>query len=780
VDNYRQPVLYVDLRSSSDAHYNKISYLKIIESLNIFFQKLLDATDGQFKEKIKSVTFNKYLGDSFLCAFNDSHFSDALIIAICLQVFSLVSNYKSKIENNLYNKIKTHFKIGIDIDNMVDVTEQIMANPLLGAVQGGKKELWGMESLDAKKIASFAGEDEILVGDEYFRRLESLSPTQLGIDSVRGWEDILHVGFNYDKSGRTLKVYRLSINISRDKIKSILGNPRNFDQLIPPDLDPIIIGDERKNENTGIIVDLADEKPILRRYYDGIISKYKLQIHRYDNGIYQLRHEEADKIYEYLFRNSDYYICTTTLLPSEYNKAYTDFLKYHVKLVNSSKNQTHENVRIIVHHEDELIRDYMTYEDAWNKFLNEQKDKDGQFLIKLLWIDRDLSEQIHYDKHDILKSIDLGVWYSDSDHYKYCAQWQIDKSVPSAVRGEFWLTSKKEEQEIFDNANEFLNSLRASAKPIETLIDEAKQKKLTLHDKDLITFSRYIASNWKKYVNPPERKRVLKQFIEPILQYYFGKDYGSRTLTMLDASSGIGCDAVVLKELSPNSEIYFNESSVYLNENAVKWLKHESGTESAKQIEVTSTPWELLDVRFQKEYFDLILVLGNFIARGKNLDVIKEYLEKFKALLKPNGILIVDHRNYAKLRRYLTVKERYFEEFVDLHKNNPGLYLGFGEGGGHYTWPLNIDNVNKKMTLRFDETHSEEATSEDKDIDMTIFDNVNFWEIIKEVFGNDIKRHYDYRAPQLWSPTVDNDHDFRSLETSNFLIYVISKGTNLA
>jgi len=377
-----------------------------------------------------------------------------------------------------------------------------------------------------------------------------------------------------------------------------------------------------------------------------------------------------------------------------------------------------------------------------------------------------------------LKSIDVGVWFSEREDYNYCAQWDIDRSVSNSVKGEFWLTSKKDDVgNRFNISKEFLNSLQEVAKPVEDLMGQAINEK-EKYDESLFNFSQPVVDNWQKYVAPSERKKILKPFLEPVLKYYFGRDYENRKLTMLDTSSGIGCDAVALEELSPESEIFFNESSLGLNRKAENWLKNESGTGSAKKVKVTSTPWELLNVRYSKGYFDVILLLGNFISRGKNLDVIREYLKKFRSLLKPNGVLVIDHRNYNRIRANLDAKETYFEDFVKLLKTNSGLYRGFGEGEGIYTWPIDIDGTKKTMTFRFGENKSAEPLNEQKDIVLTMFSNADFYEIVKEVFdGCEIDRCFDYKPPNLWDKIKYDGSDFLAAENSNFIIYIIGNTT---
>ncbi len=760
-------VLYVDLKGTSNSYPSEKLYRIIMNELNEFFKQIIQQND-ELRSKVNSIVYDKSLGDAFLCAFDTSNYINALAIAVYIQLFSKYYNKKKDLKRNSSEK-PVSFNIVIDLDYMQDITVHLTDNPLLNHAYQTQKEYWGDAFLDAIKISQFAMEDQILIRDEYYEMLTSKTLKDLGMASDENINDKFQYQLNYEKDGRISKVYSIAFKLNNDDLSALIGNAYPNPQTFASENESVDVGKHLDRETTGILVRLANEKPILKIYYDGIVEKYKIHITAYDRGTYRLQHKEANKIYEYLYGISDYYQATTALLPSEYNNSYWPILNYHTALA-TKKDTLQENIRFIVHNKQDLKKDYLTYEDEWNKFLSKHRDNEGNELIKVLWVDKEVAEKIRYEQFAILKSIDLGVWKSNIDDYSHCAQWELKQLSHDTFEGEFWLTSKKEDGlNYFDNAQGFLNALKSKAKPIEELIKEAQNEKERIHDRNLFVFSQSIAQNWKYYLNPLKRRDVLKRFITPILEYYFGKDFGNRQLTILDASSGIGCDAVEMKELSPKSNVYFNESSLHLNKKAKEWLANESGTDLSNSITVTSTPWDLLDIRYRKISFDFVLVLGNFISRGKNLDTIRDYLIRFKSLMSKNGILIVDHRNYFKIKGALTTPERYFEDFVTIHGSDPGLYQGFGQPDGYYTWPVDVDELDKRITMQFGKDKNE--NSDDNCIRMSFFKNEDFLKILHDVFQEcEIRARYDYQPPNLWDKTSNN---MINVWASNFIIYII-------
>ena len=211
---------------------------------------------------------------------------------------------------------------------------------------------------------------------------------------------------------------------------------------------------------------------------------------------------------------------------------------------------------------------------------------------------------------------------------------------------------------------------------------------------------------------------------------------------------------------------------MYLNLKAKEWLKNKSGTDLSKKITITSTPLDLIDIRYRKERFDVALILGNFISRRKNIETIRDYIKKFKGLMSENGVLIIDHGNYNKIKAYLIDPNHYYEDFSREHIGNPGLYKGYGKDNGYCTWPIELDVNNKRMKVQFGK--KKEDASEVNRIEMSLFKNEEFSPLLQDVFPDcEITRCYDYVPPKLWTDPKRLDEAELSW-SSNFIVYIIS------
>ena len=99
------------------------------------------------------------------------------------------------------------------------------------------------------------------------------------------------------------------------------------------------------------------------------------------------------------------------------------------------------------------------------------------------------------------------------------------------------------------------------------------------------------------------------------------------------------CDIVFLYK--NGFEVYGNEYDKSFLEVAKKNLESHG-----VKIEIKTCKWEELDTCFPSSSFDALLCVGNSISCLLSLERVKLSLEKFYKLLKSQGILIIDERNY--------------------------------------------------------------------------------------------------------------------------------------
>jgi len=780
--------MFVDLKGATKPASYETRDKRIEEYFKIAYQMLFNKETGIFKDKANIIQYRQYLGDGFLCAFPESEHAFALRLALCLQILS--KSYNGSVKNlEMSDGTKISLRIGIEIDFLKEVTD-LLADSLLfnESAQCKPRAFWGDALIDAQRICSFAVNDHILVGHAFYDSIIESKKTldSLGLERKDELKDFFREASNYDKHGKNRKLYKFLIeHLSRNDIKLILNNPRNFDEIISQNLSKDIeLGSWKDLENNGIVVQLANEKPILKEYYKGLVSHKRLRPVPHPDDTYEFADKEADEIYRYMFEHCDYYRSTTTLLPSEYNKrspeneSYLEsLLTFHNKLVvNELSSNRHDdakqNLRIIVNKKEKLKRDYLTFKDEWNRFLGPHKDENENFIIELKWIDiatvNGIRKRGKFQEYD-----DIGAWFSNGK-IEYCGEWNIEPQRSN--EGKFLLRpAAKYSQQI----GAFLEELEKHSEPVIELTKEADNDRKKYYDQDLFKFTPYIAGIWKKHVQPDKRKERFKPFLQKILEKQFGRDYMNRTLTILDSSSGIGCDAALLKEMCPFSQVYLEVPDA-LESEAEEYLKDRrtrSGEDRHSKIVMNTTPWDFFEDKYKEEKFDLISVVGNFISRGKNLDKIKAHVERFKNLLKPKGLLIIDHRNYDRISkiRYLCGNnpEECYKRFKEMHKEHNGLY--FGSSVGLYMWPVNfIDQERQTTILEVQYGESYDTRNESRIMRMATFGNDDFYNIITSVFGSKPRRYADYLLPHTNGSMAKKEKD-QIFNNASFIVYVVEQ-----
>lgn len=145
--------------------------------------------------------------------------------------------------------------------------------------------------------------------------------------------------------------------------------------------------------------------------------------------------------------------------------------------------------------------------------------------------------------------------------------------------------------------------------------------------------SKVLAELWSDFVN--FEKRIKSEI--PFLMKFIDK-----SSNVFDSSLGSGATTIGLKIKGINN-IISNEIDFDL----LKIAQIEADKTKVK-IDTVSYDWRTLDNVYSEE-FDVVLCLGNNLTY-----LFKKYnqlnaLKNFKNLLKPNGKLIIDERNYAEL-----------------------------------------------------------------------------------------------------------------------------------
>ena len=192
--------------------------------------------------------------------------------------------------------------------------------------------------------------------------------------------------------------------------------------------------------------------------------------------------------------------------------------------------------------------------------------------------------------------------------------------------------------------------------------------------KILTEFTDELLTNWPEIEFCRERKKTSIPFIRQIISRY-GNDTFVKSLNILDAAAGLGCEALELiisgyrvTYNEPDSRLFKKFRSILQDgitwdiesHNNINQFSIINKINKNARMEAYNLPWNYLKHVFYGEYnFNIILALGNFIAHLENKqEDLLNYLDILKKVCKPGGLIIFDHRNFYKLRRSIELGEK--------------------------------------------------------------------------------------------------------------------------
>jgi SAM-dependent methyltransferase len=112
---------------------------------------------------------------------------------------------------------------------------------------------------------------------------------------------------------------------------------------------------------------------------------------------------------------------------------------------------------------------------------------------------------------------------------------------------------------------------------------------------------------------------------------------------VLDCACGVGSDALALAQLG--FTVTATDASSSMIARARKRVARYSG-----QVSVLQSPWDRLP-EILTERFDLAICLGNAIVHTGSMARMTESLKAIRDVLKPDGTLVVDSRNWELMYR---------------------------------------------------------------------------------------------------------------------------------
>jgi SAM-dependent methyltransferase len=156
-------------------------------------------------------------------------------------------------------------------------------------------------------------------------------------------------------------------------------------------------------------------------------------------------------------------------------------------------------------------------------------------------------------------------------------------------------------------------------------------------------FEPELAHAWRDFVNPTKRLRNGEEdFLTTVLDAYQGESDPS-TIRVFDASAGVGVESIALKK--KGYDVTSNEIDWALMRQAHAYAKEQG----IAALPMTSYDWRHLETEVPPATYDVVLCLGNALACLLDPGEMKKCLRGFRSILKEDGILILDERNYRDI-----------------------------------------------------------------------------------------------------------------------------------
>lgn len=188
-----------------------------------------------------------------------------------------------------------------------------------------------------------------------------------------------------------------------------------------------------------------------------------------------------------------------------------------------------------------------------------------------------------------------------------------------------------------------------------------------------------LVEMWADFIDWQKRRKGENGFLKNTLEK-------NNAIAIFDSCLGDGCDSIYL--IKEGFEVTSND----LDPGFIKKAQENARKENVK-LHVTSFDWRKLDKHFEKEKFDAVLCVGNSLTHLFKLTDRTKTLWQFHRLLKENGILIIDERNYQYIldnkKEILGGKFRYKRKYV---------YCGSTVHG----YPIKI--ANNKVVMEYNDT----------------------------------------------------------------------------
>lgn len=242
-----------------------------------------------------------------------------------------------------------------------------------------------------------------------------------------------------------------------------------------------------------------------------------------------------------------------------------------------------------------------------------------------------------------------------------------------------------------------------------------------------------LAQLWTDFVEFPKRTRLETPFLlEQLADYTHPK--------VFDACLGSGATTIGLKKAGIDT-IVSNE----IDPDLIEVAREEAGRNDVT-LNLTNHDWRNLASQYEEE-FDAVLCLGNSLTYLFKTEDQLRALDNFRRILKPNGKLIIDERNYP--HHFLGNNYRFSGNFI---------YCGNEKVSAH---PIHISETMIVME------YQHKRTGEKAHLVLYPFKENEMRQLIRQAGWKELKAFGDYQP------------DFKP-EAPEFITYVARKRPQLA
>lgn len=173
-------------------------------------------------------------------------------------------------------------------------------------------------------------------------------------------------------------------------------------------------------------------------------------------------------------------------------------------------------------------------------------------------------------------------------------------------------------------------------------------------DRKPTIFKDRLANSWPDFVDCDTRLKTEAPFLLQLLLPF-------KSGIILDAATGMGCESAFL--LSKGFKVLSNE----IDKNLIQ-LSFQTAKKTGVTLDLLSFDWRQIDRSFRPDSLDCILLMGNSLCLLDTVEEIKQVLSAFQNILRPNGCLIVDERNFVytlkNSQAILNGKFRYSRKYI--------------------------------------------------------------------------------------------------------------------